>query len=312
MRKGDTMRFFIVDDDQAVRSMLGEIIEDEELGEVVGQADDGSCVDSPLLMMKKVDILLIDLLMPIRDGIQTIRDLHSLFEGKIIMISQVEAKEMIGEAYSLGVEYYITKPINRLEVISIIQKVVERLRLQKSIHDIQKTLSVLKVEDGKGKKELPMSEKTIVTAGHFLLSELGMVGESGSKDLLDMLKYLFQYEKDKPIQHEFPPLKDIFLNVAIGKLGESANTTELKKEMKASEQRIRRAIFQALNHLVSLGLIDYANSKFENYAVKFFDFTLIRKKMLELQNDIEPSQSSQINTKKFVQVLYLEAKHLMM
>jgi len=31
----NTMRFYIVDDDQAVRSVLGEIIEDEEFGEVV-------------------------------------------------------------------------------------------------------------------------------------------------------------------------------------------------------------------------------------------------------------------------------------
>src|SRR5689334_8826431 len=109
------MRFFIVEDDEAVRCILSEIIEDFDLGEVVGEADNGSTVDSKLLSYKKVDILIIDLLMPIKDGLNTVKDLASEFNGKIIMISQVENKEMIGKAYALGVEYYITKPINRLE-----------------------------------------------------------------------------------------------------------------------------------------------------------------------------------------------------
>ena len=143
------MRFFIVDDDEAIRYMLSEIIEDNDLGEVVGEADNGLAVDNNLLTLKKVDILIIDLLMPIRDGIQTVREIGASFNGKIIMFSQVENKELIGEAYSLGVEYYITKPINKLEVIGVIQKVIEHMQLQKSISDIQNTLNILDFEENK-------------------------------------------------------------------------------------------------------------------------------------------------------------------
>lgn len=303
------MRFFIVDDDEAIRSMLGEIIEDYDLGEVVGEADNGSVIDNNLLDLRDVDILIIDLLMPIRDGIQTVRDLGPAFDGKIIMISQVENKELIGEAYSLGVEYYITKPINRLEVIGVIQKVLERMQLQKSIYDIQKTLNILDFGKLKGKKENNITDKSIITAGQFLLTELGMIGESGSKDLLDMLDHLFETEREKPFEHEFPSLKDIFINIATKKLGPSTKSEDIKKELKASEQRVRRALFQALNHLASLGLTDYSNPKFEEYATKFFDFTEVRKKMLELKNSIDPSMSHvRINTKRFVKVLYLESK----
>lgn len=306
------MRFFIVDDDEAIRSMLAEIIEDYDLGEIVGEADNGSIIDSHLLGLKKVDILIIDLLMPIKDGIQTIHDLNGDFSGKIIMISQVEDKEMVGKAYSLGVEYYITKPINRLEVISVIQKVVEHIKLQKSIYDIQKTLNILEFGKQKHKSEDDFINKNITLAGQFLLTELGMIGESGSKDLLDMLEYLFQQESQTPFEHEFPPLKDIFTTVASKKLGISATAADLQKEIKASEQRVRRAIFQALNHLASLGLTDYSNPKFEEYATKFFDFTEIRKVMLELENETKPSISRiRINTKKFVRVLYLESKKRM-
>ncbi len=39
--------------------------------------------------------------MPMRDGIETVRHIASTFTGKIIMISQVESKQLIGEAYTL-------------------------------------------------------------------------------------------------------------------------------------------------------------------------------------------------------------------
>lgn len=305
------MRFFITDDDPAVRSMLSQIIEDADLGKVVGEAEDGAFVDGDLLAMKNVDILLIDLLMPVRDGIETVRQLAGRFDGKIIMISQIESKDMIAEAYSHGIEYYITKPINRLEVISVIQKVGERVLLQKSIQDIQKSLSALGMGKATEKKGNPYTEKNIITSGRFLLTELGMIGESGSKDLLEMLECIYQSEKDQSYDHKFPSLKDIFHNVALKKLGRAASAADLQKEIKASEQRVRRAIYQALTHLASLGLTDYSNPRFENYASNFFDFTEVRKRMLELENEIEPALSNaRINTKKFILVLYLEAKRL--
>ncbi len=127
------MYFYIVDDEKAVRSMLAQIIEDEDLGEVIGEAEDGLSLEQQMVILKNIDILFIDLLMPNQDGIKTIRQIKPSFKGKIIMVSQVESKELIAEAYSLGVEYYIIKPINRIEVLTVVRKVIERIRLEKSI-----------------------------------------------------------------------------------------------------------------------------------------------------------------------------------
>ncbi|WP_409341524.1 response regulator [Paenibacillus sp. MBLB4367] len=306
------MRFFIVDDDPAIRYMLTQLIEDGDLGVVAGEATDGIYVDNGLLEMKEVDILLIDLLMPIRDGIETVRAVAETFHGKIVMISQVESKEMIGSAYSLGIEYFITKPINRLEVIAVIQRVTERMKLQHSIHEIRRSLAGLGIEQDKRRGAHPYASKSIVTPGNFLLSELGMIGESGCKDMLDMLEVLYGLEKESPADEGFPPLQRLFELIAVRKLGTGASGDALKKEMKAAEQRVRRAISQALVHLASLGLTDYANAKFENYASRFFDFSEVRKKMIEIESDLDPKQSAvRLNVKKFIQVLYLEARQLM-
>jgi len=305
------LRYFITDDDPAIRMMLAQIIENEDLGHVVGEAEDGYYVDSQLLAAKEADVLLIDLLMPIRDGIETVRQLAGSFAGKIVMISQVEDKDMIGSAYALGIEYYITKPINRLEVIGVLQRVSQRMKLEHSIQDIQRSLSGLGIRHN-NREEQPYTAKSIVTPGNYLLSELGMIGESGCKDLLDMLEVLYAQDKENALEQGFPSLQLLFRLVAEKKLGPAAGQQALGKEMKAAEQRMRRAIVQALNHLASLGLTDYSNTKFENYASKFFEFTEVRKKMLELENNVSPSKSGvKLNMKKFVQVLFLEAKQLM-
>lgn len=304
------MNYFIIDDDPAIRAMLTDMIEDEDLGNVVGEAEDGSLVDNGLLHLKKADVVLIDLLMPIRDGIETIRALADGFQGKFVMISQVETKALIGEAYSLGVEYYITKPLNHLEISGILKKVNERMLLEQSIRGIQESLNLFT-----GHPQSPFVSsshtKSIMEAGRSLISDLGMIGEAGSEDLLKILGFLQNEKQRLGSAYTFPPLKEIFAGIATEKLGHQAREAEIQKEMKASEQRVRRALYQVLVHIASLGLTDYMNRKFEAYSSTFFDFSEVRKKMIELEDKSEKaSNPSRINMKKFIQALFMEARQM--
>ena len=307
------MRFFIIDDDESIRTMLWHIIEDEELGEVVGEAADGVEVSGELLNLKKVDILLIDLLMPFQDGIETVQKIMPVFKGKVVMISQVESKDMIGQAYLYGIEHYITKPINKMEVLSVLKRVMDHIRLEKTIRDIHHSLYNVMNIDHLPKRNVQLyRENSFSASGRFLLSELGIAGESGSKDLMEIMQFLYDHEQEKTLVGGFPSLKEIFRNLALKKLGEAANEDELKREMKSSEQRVRRAIYHSLENLASLGLTDFVHPKFENYSTKFFDFTAVRQKMEELKNHESTTASPlRINMKKFIHALYFEIKHLM-
>lgn len=298
------MNFFIVDDSATIRGMLSNIIEEEQIGTIVGEAEDGSEVFAQTLANLDVDILIIDLLMPKRDGIETVREIAPLFRGKIIMVSQVETKDMISEAYSLGVEHYITKPINRLEVMSVLKKVGEYLLLEKSIHDIQKSLSFLNTQTHTPHNDQEMKQNQIIPSAKNILLELGIIGKSGDKDLLDLVEILNELEEEGV--REIPPLKELYATMIKKRLGMSAPEKETNKEIKAVEQRIRRAIQQVLEHLASLGLTDYANPTFEHYSSKLFDYSQVRMKMLELEGKMHTD--SRINIKKFIQALYLEAK----
>ncbi|MCL6570088.1 MAG: response regulator [Bacillus sp. (in: Bacteria)] len=304
------MKFFIVDDSASVRAMLSNIIEEDGLGIVVGEAEDGSEVYADILAKQEIDILLIDLLMPNRDGIETVREISPYFKGKIIMISQVETKDMIGEAYSLGIEHYITKPINRLEVVSILKNVRDHQLLEKSLIDIQKSLSILGTINQKAVAASPLSsmQNPIIQSGKNILFELGIIGESGNKDLLDILSILYQSEKVG--NRETLALKDLYEKMVEKRLGPTALEADVRREVKSGEQRIRRAIHQALEHIASLGLTDYSNPKFETYSSSFFDYTQVRMKMMELESkDPDDSSHSRINIRKFIQALYMEARH---
>lgn len=301
------MRFMLVDDDEAIRSMLSEIIEDYDLGKVIAEAENGLDVDSQLLSMKSIDILIIDMLMPLRDGIQTVKNIKDQFNGKIIMLSQVEDKELVGNAYSLGVDYYITKPINRNEVVSVIRSVSEHIRLKTLVHNIESNLNVALRPDQENPLPAapqPKQSPNVIRHGEIILGELGISGEKGAQDLLDILQFLQTHQNT----HDFPSLKDIFMNLAASKF-HTDDLHDIQKEYKALEQRLRRTIFQAMVNLASLGIVDYANSKFEEYAPKYFDFAEIRKIMRCLEDDQRPNMSQvRINSKKFIKVFFMETK----
>ena len=308
------MRFFIVDDDEAVRSSLAQLIEDEELGIVAGEAEDGAELTASYLNDLHIDILCIDLLMPERDGLETIRAIKDEFHGKYLMLSQVETKELIGQAYTLGVEYYVTKPINRVEVLSVLHLMIERLHLEHSIENIQHSLKSVMQFQQRGQTKGKQRGKSLAEAGQFLLAELGIVGEKGSKDLLDMILFTDQYLALHADHHDsFPSLKIIFTGITEEKLSEPYTSADIAREAKAAEQRVRRAINQSLKHIASLGLTDFSHPTFENYASKFFDFTIVRKKMSEMTKEMNGREEhTRINVKKFVQVLYYEAKRIFM
>jgi two-component system, response regulator YcbB len=274
--------------------MLRKIITEGDLGIVIGEAESGiDCISSILTMHP--DVVLIDLLMPELDGIETMEHLKmNGFQGQFIMISQVVNKEMVGEAYAKGVEFFIHKPINRIEVQSILEKTAEQFRLRDSLLAIRDSLAHIGL--GKTMKK-HQSVKEIVLS---ILNDMGIVGEVGSDDIVSIIELLMN-QSERVAQ--LPPLKDLYEAVAMKM---ESNQVDIKKESKAIEQRIRRTILTAVNNLASLGAIDYTNPEFEYYAPRYFDFQEIRNYMIHIQEGNKEPTKVKINSKKFLQVLYLE------
>ncbi len=288
------MRYFIVDDDRASRMMLNHIINDSMLGTVIGEAANGEEA-IPQILMTQPDFVLIDLLMPHLDGIATIERLHeNRFNGSFIMISQVVNKDMVAEAYEKGVEFFIHKPINNIEVQTILRKTEEQHRLKNSIQAIRQSLTSF---------EMPQmqTKKTVRDHIQSILNDMGIVGEVGSEDITKIIEQLVS---EKHNLAPLPPLKEIYEKLA---MLTKTSPDEILKESKAIEQRIRRTILAAMINLANLGIVDYTNSEFEYYAPRYFDLTDIRHLMSQIE--LNGERKTKVNIKKFIQVLYSDILH---
>jgi|GEM_PF-1634352 len=123
--------------------MLKHIIQDENVGIVVGEAGDGSYFEDDIITRLDADVLLVDMMMPKVNGFDTIERLRSNgYKGKFIMISRVGAKSMIAKAYEIGVEYYIQKPINKIEVRSILRKVESHIVMKRRMNELKEAFQL--------------------------------------------------------------------------------------------------------------------------------------------------------------------------
>ena len=275
------MEIYIVEDDMSVISVLQDIIEDNDLGTVCGTSE-GQPADVDDILAKNPDMVLIDFLMPEKDGVQVMRELRERgCKAKFIMISQVAAKELIGKAYDAGVEFFISKPINIIEVKSVIRNVDEQIKNEKTLTNIKKMFMAeiadmpkeKKKDDGYGRKVL------------YILNRLGMSGEKGGDDILRICEYL--HNNGRPISQ-----------VSIGQLCEL-----LSDAPKNMEQRVRRAIAVGMSNLAHLGIEDFMNETFTAYSSTLFPFEEIRAEMDHIRG--KRRYGGKVSIKKFIDSLML-------
>lgn len=250
------MKIFIIEDDISVIGILEDIVERSGLGSVCGDTGDGP-LDPDQVLSLDPDLILIDLLMPGKDGIQIVRELKERGCGaKFIMISQVSAKEMIAKAYTAGVEFFIQKPINLIEVRQVISNVKSQIENERALKTIQ---SVFAGREAPASRPAP-AELRRRKLTH-ILSQLGMAGEKGSKDITDLCLILLEEGGN------------------VSQTGVSTLCARLPGPPKSTEQRIRRAVERGLDHIASLGLEDYNNEFFLRYATRLFPFHEVRAEM---------------------------------
>lgn len=112
-------RIIIVDDDKAFREMLSEVLINS--GHEILDASDGN-VGMEVLILNPVDVAIVDMLMPFRNGFETIRDIKNLFPSiKIIAISGSSLDEDLQTAKTIGADYTLSKPFKPTDLVSVIK-----------------------------------------------------------------------------------------------------------------------------------------------------------------------------------------------
>lgn len=266
----NTMKFYILDDILSAVKVLSNIIETRNLGEVIGTQTSSEKAVAEILA-KNPDIVVLDLLMPVKDGISVVNEVKEINPDiDFIMVSQVVDKNMISEAYNAGIEFFITKPNNFIEIENVIRRVVETRQMKTVLSgirtmmgDSQPVPSQLSGASGTGNTGAAGS-----AASEYLgkirkvLGSVGMLGESGTRDIINVCQYLQK--------NQLPYDSKTTLNTYAESLGEDPKTVK---------QRIRRAVKRGLTNTAALGIEDYYNDMFDQYAHSLFNFDAIRSEM---------------------------------
>ena len=112
----DTIRVFLVEDNQATRDLLRAFLGGLPGIEVCGEAGDGKA-GLELARRERPDLVLLDLVMPGLDGIGFLRALQEEdYRPKVIVLSGVGADEYVQRACELGAKFYLVKPVNLAEL----------------------------------------------------------------------------------------------------------------------------------------------------------------------------------------------------
>ena len=117
------IRILIVDDHTIVRQGLNAIFDYEKDLEVVGECTDGTDVIN-FLKNKNVDIVLMDVLMPNQDGINTTRQVKIQYpEVKVMALSMQSDYSTIEKMLAAGANGYVLKSAGATEIVEAIHSV---------------------------------------------------------------------------------------------------------------------------------------------------------------------------------------------
>jgi len=113
----------IVDDQPEIAELLSLYLEKE--GYTIVQANDG--MDALMHISKgNIDLMLVDLMMPIIDGYQLIKKVRETMQIPIIIISAKQEYQDKILGLDIGADDFIQKPFEPLEVIARVQALMRR------------------------------------------------------------------------------------------------------------------------------------------------------------------------------------------
>ena len=131
-------RVMVVDDHPIVRKGLRDALAGSGRLEVVGQAEDG---DEAVRNAEdlKPDVIVMDVMMPIKDGIDACREIMDLLpETKVLMLTASTEKDAVIEAVAAGATGYLEKYSRPEELVGAVLDVAEgRVRIpQRALKEV--------------------------------------------------------------------------------------------------------------------------------------------------------------------------------
>jgi response regulator NasT len=146
-------RVLVAEDEALIRMDLAEMLREEGY-EIVGEAGDGQeAVD--LAESLKPDLVIMDVKMPRRDGIDAASEIAAKRIAPIVILTAFSQRELVERARDAGAMAYLVKPFNINDLIPAIEVAVSRFSevaaLEQEVAELSDRLETRKlVERAKG------------------------------------------------------------------------------------------------------------------------------------------------------------------
>ncbi len=190
MSETELIRVVLVDDHSIVRRGLSAVLTTTDQIELVGEAGDGIAAIE-VCQRVQPDVVLMDLIMPGVDGIETTRTIHQRWpQIQVLVLTSFTEQEMIQGALEAGARGYLLKNVKGQELIEAIIQV----------HQGGQTISQ------EARKTLHLSEQLSMLEGEILQNDISAANITES--LKKHLPYLFT---DYFVQVHIFPDQDLYV-----------------------------------------------------------------------------------------------------
>lgn len=173
MEMPNPSRILIVDDDRALCELLADYLRRE--GYVADIAPDGEAALARLRNpAARPDLLILDLMMPGRDGLETLRELRTQHRLPVIMLSArgEPVDRVIG--LELGADDYLSKPCLPRELLARV-----RAQLRRTTPLAAATVQVGNLQLLPGERRAQVEQQDLVLTGAEFLLLLGLAQRAG-------------------------------------------------------------------------------------------------------------------------------------
>ena len=152
------MRILVVDDEIMIRQVIKEYLLNENYD--VKEASNGKESIKVIKNNKNIDMIIMDIMMPIMDGFSACKEIRKLYDGPIIMLSARDTEYDKLTGFDLGIDDYITKPFSPKELLARIKAIFKRTNTNDEIYQYEDLIIDYKAHNVKiGDNKLKLTPK---------------------------------------------------------------------------------------------------------------------------------------------------------
>lgn len=115
------MKVLIADDNAFMRTILKDLVAQTKWSsaEIIEAVSGDEAI--AMCAAQKLDLVLLDIVMPGKDGIEVLKEIDST-QSSVVVVSSVGQEHIIEHAKALGIKDYIIKPVDSVLVIESLNK----------------------------------------------------------------------------------------------------------------------------------------------------------------------------------------------